>query len=288
VATISESTIQKAYIAYYGRPADTEGLLFWSQALDSLGGDLSGVIDSFGNSLEFISRYGHLNNSDLITGLYQQLFNREPETEGFNFWLNELNSGVKTLQSIAVEVMLGAQNNDAAIIENKLSTANLFTALYPLGSFEYSGTSAAESVKTILDQVANSDDFATDLVTNFLGVTDISTNNPSGYQGTDGVSEVFIYEIDSNNFVIESREAVDIVLNGFNVNEDVLIFRDVNNGTTNTASFINEAYITSEENTLIVFDTILANDNDIVVAEEGVKLTISGVSDFTAIDYYVG
>ncbi|TEA69485.1 sugar ABC transporter ATP-binding protein, partial [Allopusillimonas ginsengisoli] len=41
--------VQKIYIAYYGRPADPVGLNFWAGKLDAAAGDLSEIIDAFGN-----------------------------------------------------------------------------------------------------------------------------------------------------------------------------------------------------------------------------------------------
>jgi S-layer protein len=44
--------IQKAYIAYYGRPADPAGQDYWATQLDKAGGNLDVIINAFGNSVE--------------------------------------------------------------------------------------------------------------------------------------------------------------------------------------------------------------------------------------------
>ena len=119
----SEQSVQKVYIAFYGRPADPAGLEFWGNRLDNEGGDLSAIIDNFANSPEAIALYGGLSTGNTIDLIYNQMFGRAPDTAGKNFYvgqLNDPNSGI-TLQSITVNVLLGAQNEDAQIIANKLT-----------------------------------------------------------------------------------------------------------------------------------------------------------------------
>ena len=123
--TGNESTIMNAYIAFYGRPADAEGLQYWSGRLEEEGG-LNAVIDAFGNSAEFEDRFGSLDNTALVTNIYQQLFNRAPDEGGLAYYVGELDSGRKTLQSIALNVLYGAQNED----EEKLLNKRLVTDSY--------------------------------------------------------------------------------------------------------------------------------------------------------------
>ena len=73
----TEREIQKIYIAYYGRPADPEGQQFWADQLEASGGDLSAIIDVFGDSDEFQDVYGELSIVELVNNLFQQLFGRD-------------------------------------------------------------------------------------------------------------------------------------------------------------------------------------------------------------------
>jgi len=43
----SLNIIQSLYVAYYGRPADPQGLEFWATLLDKSEGDLNGIINAF-------------------------------------------------------------------------------------------------------------------------------------------------------------------------------------------------------------------------------------------------
>lgn len=145
----SKVIIQKAYIAYYGRAADPAGLEFWAGRLDQANGNLSDIIENFGNSTEFEDNFSHLSEEDLINNLYQQLFNRDAEAEGLEFYTGILANGQKTLASIALDVLNGAQNTDASIIENKLDWVEDFSLRVKLQSKAFDDV-ALDSVKATL------------------------------------------------------------------------------------------------------------------------------------------
>jgi len=71
-----ESMVQDLYIAYYGRPADVEGLAYWSGELNK-GINLDTMLPLFGNSPEYQERFGTMDVDDLIRNLYRQLFNEK-------------------------------------------------------------------------------------------------------------------------------------------------------------------------------------------------------------------
>ena len=64
--------VQRAYIAYYGRPADPGGLNYWAARMDAAGGSIDAIIDAFGNSNEFTQRYDGLSYPVLVTNIYRQ------------------------------------------------------------------------------------------------------------------------------------------------------------------------------------------------------------------------
>lgn len=138
-----EDTVQQAYIAYYGRPADRDGLNFWIEELAKYDGDLSGIIMAFGTSEEFNTNYGGLSQSELVATIYQQMFNRSPEDEGLAYWVDMLESGEKSLQTITLDVLYGARGTDSSIIHNKLNVAKYFTSNLPTDGDYYIDWSAA-------------------------------------------------------------------------------------------------------------------------------------------------
>lgn len=117
--TPTEATVLDAYIAYYGRPADPAGLDYWSEDLSNAGGNLDSIIDGFGNSLEFENRFGSLTGEEQINNIYLQLFNRQADPPGLSFYLDELQSGRRTMQTIALDILNGTRDTDIDILDNK-------------------------------------------------------------------------------------------------------------------------------------------------------------------------
>ncbi|ARU57948.1 hypothetical protein OLMES_3928 [Oleiphilus messinensis] len=146
-------TVQLMYIAYYGRPADAEGLEFWAQELENVDGNIEALIDAFGDSVEYTERYGDLNNEALITGIYQQLFNRDPDEGGLKFYTQLLDEGAQSLSSIAIDVLNGSTGEDEIIIDNKLTVAKAFTGMIAINNVPYQSEELINSAKDLLSQV---------------------------------------------------------------------------------------------------------------------------------------
>ena len=122
--------VQIMYVAYYGRPGDAGGLDFWAAKLEEGNGNLSRIIDSFGNSKEFQDRFGNLDDEELVNNIFLQLLGRDADSGGLNFYVNGLREGRFTLASIALNVADGTKGLDAMIKANKLRAANAFTETY--------------------------------------------------------------------------------------------------------------------------------------------------------------
>lgn len=154
--------VQKAYIAYYGRPADKVGLDFWTNQLAEKNGDLAGIIDAFGNSAEAKSLFGGLSHQQTVNTLFNQLFGRDADVDGLLFYANGLASGSMTAQSIALNILNGAQNEDATIVANKLAVAKSFTGATDTADeiVAYSGDAAAGAARAMLSTVNDTTDTA--------------------------------------------------------------------------------------------------------------------------------
>jgi hypothetical protein len=126
--TAHEDRMLEAYIAYYGRPADPEGLAFWAGKLEEAGGNLDSVIDAFGTSQEFENRFGSLTSTQLVNNLYQQIFGRDPDTGGLDFYVDKLDIGAWTLQQISMSIIDGRQNDDILIVGNRLMFAKFYVS----------------------------------------------------------------------------------------------------------------------------------------------------------------
>ena len=133
-SAFSRSYVQKAYIAYYGRPADPAGQDYWASRMDAEGGSLNAIIEAFGTSDEFNRRYANLSDEALVTKIYQQALGRDPEQGGLNYYVGELQAGRITLQTITLDVLNGATTApDSTVVANKLDVAAYYTAKVAAG-----------------------------------------------------------------------------------------------------------------------------------------------------------
>ncbi len=142
--TLKRGTAQIAYVAYYGRPADNSGQGFWNQVLtdnnisysprngDLLTGNEEPVynqfVNDFGNSDEANRIFGGLSNRDQVNTVYNFAFDRDGEVGGLDFWTTQLDLGNVNLTTFAMEVALGAQNEDIVTLNNKITSADLFSS----------------------------------------------------------------------------------------------------------------------------------------------------------------
>ena len=148
---------QQMYVAYYGRPADQEGLDFWAEAFDA-STDLDAALTEFGTSAEFTASSGSLTNTQLVTNLFQQLFSRAPDAEGLAFYVDRLDTEFSTLAEIAKQIADGASGTDITALANKVTVANTFTAAVTASGAAYTEADIAEA-QAILTAVT--DDAAT-------------------------------------------------------------------------------------------------------------------------------
>ena len=120
------ATIQGIYIALFGRPADPAGLAFFNEQTSN-GADLTAIGD-LAATAEYQDRFDGLSNVQIVTKIYQDLFGRDPDAAGLAFFVAALNAGTLDINSVAINILDGAQGDDLAIVNNKIAAANLFTA----------------------------------------------------------------------------------------------------------------------------------------------------------------
>jgi len=86
----------RLYQAAFDRVPDTEGLSYWIGRLDSGTTTLNAVADSFIHSPEFVRTYGTpstVNNARYVELLYNHTLGRVSDQEGFNYWVDKLDTG---------------------------------------------------------------------------------------------------------------------------------------------------------------------------------------------------
>jgi hypothetical protein len=150
-------TVQTAYIAYYGRPADPAGLAYWAGQLQAAGGNLNAIVNAFGNSTESQALYAGQSVTQEITNIYQQQFNRAPDASGLTFWTQQISSGKVSLADAALAIFNGATGVDKTTIDNKLVVADSYTDTLTHNSIvnaAYAGNTAASNARSYLSSVS--------------------------------------------------------------------------------------------------------------------------------------
>jgi Ca2+-binding RTX toxin-like protein len=121
---LTSNTIQEAYIAFFNRPADVPGLDYWQD----YPGNMQDLLTEFSHSAEYLGDFDGLDNARIISKVYQNLFDRAPESAGLNYWIAQMDAGHVTIANVAYAVLGGARNKDLDIIVNKALAASMFTA----------------------------------------------------------------------------------------------------------------------------------------------------------------
>jgi len=85
--------VTRLYQAAFNRTPDLAGLDSNVQRVTSAAISLSTLASSFAQSPEFVSLNGPLDNSGFVEQLYNNVFQRAPDTAGNQLWLNFLNNG---------------------------------------------------------------------------------------------------------------------------------------------------------------------------------------------------
>ncbi|MGC9457624.1 MAG: FG-GAP-like repeat-containing protein [Halothiobacillaceae bacterium] len=83
----------RLYLTYFRRTPDYDGLVYWITSHQN-GLPLSDISNLFRESAEFIATYGDLEAQDFVRLVYNNVLGREPDQEGFEYWVNQLQQGM--------------------------------------------------------------------------------------------------------------------------------------------------------------------------------------------------
>lgn len=99
----------RLYQAAFDRTPDMSGLVYWIQMMEK-GLKLNDVAYNFIASTEFGQKYGaNTTNAQFVTALYDNVLNRTPDSEGFNYWMNGLSSGL-TREQVLIQFSESTEN----------------------------------------------------------------------------------------------------------------------------------------------------------------------------------
>jgi murein DD-endopeptidase MepM/ murein hydrolase activator NlpD len=84
----------RLYLGFFLRIPDFGGLDYWIRKVRS-GTSLDTAASQFAGGSEFQRRYGSLTNADYVAQLYRNLFDREVDAGGLDYWVRRLDGGAK-------------------------------------------------------------------------------------------------------------------------------------------------------------------------------------------------
>ncbi|QOY93842.1 DUF4214 domain-containing protein [Massilia sp. UMI-21] len=144
MADANTTAVQKLYISYFSRPADAAGLTYWTTQLASNPNALQELSRQFSVSQEYIDTYAGMDTRAKVAEVYDNLFGRQAETAGVDYWANLLNNNQITVDNMVTQIAAGAQGSDLFAYNAKVSAATEFTAHLDLPTEQtaYSGMAA--------------------------------------------------------------------------------------------------------------------------------------------------
>ena len=101
----------RVYNAAFNRFPDSDGLEYWIEKNGSGENTERQVAESFLASNEFKEKYGeNIDNGTYVNTLYKNILGREADTEGYNYWVGQLNNGVEDRSELLLGFAESAEN----------------------------------------------------------------------------------------------------------------------------------------------------------------------------------
>ncbi len=130
---------EAVYIGYFGRAGDPAGDSYWVNQLNAGHISQTAMASSFSVQPEATALYSFLASPSSATqaqiisfigSVYEDLFNRAPDSGGLTYWENQLTINLGNPQAVGafiLNVISGARGADQATITNKVTVADYFT-----------------------------------------------------------------------------------------------------------------------------------------------------------------
>jgi len=259
--------LQKAYLAYFGRPVDATGIAAFgptSTATDAQ------VQNAFFASAESQSLYGTTFGVTQINAIYQMLFNRAAEPAGLAYWANEVARGALTPAGAAIGIMNGALNADATAVTNKLAASAAYQAAIDTTPeiLAYVGDAAAGIARAFLATVTTTVPTAAAIDANIITMV----------AGSVGVGTTFSLTTGSDNILGTGGNDVINALSGLTVaaTTDTLTAADTINGGAGIDTL---NITTSGLNTDVTHGALISNIENVTIRNTN---TTVGVSTYVA------
>jgi serralysin len=109
--------VYKLYQAAFARMPDNVGFRYWVDIADKTHLALNTVSNFFLTSTEFAQKYVVATNAQFISALYHNVLGRDPDAQGAEYWVKELNSGHSRGQAL---VDFALSNENAVLVGNHI------------------------------------------------------------------------------------------------------------------------------------------------------------------------
>ena len=177
---MSANAVQKLYVAYFNRPADTLGLNYWVSVVAANGGSTALVSAAFASSAEYAATYAGMSTAARVDAIYNNLFGRSAEPAGLTYWGQLIESGRISISNAVTQIANGAQGTDLAAYNNKVKGAEAFTTALDTTAeiVAYSGTAANNAAKAWMTGITTDATLTTATTTAALNATVASVTAP--------------------------------------------------------------------------------------------------------------
>ncbi len=151
--------ISDLYLAYFGRAPDASGFTYWFKEIYTGGHTFQDAATAFSYSQEYKDTYpAGTDNRDFVESVYQNLFNREPDAVGWDYWEGRLDGGLEP-DVFLLAVINGAYaptsgEEDRSLLGNKHDVAVYYaeqSALNPEEGFD-------QAINDLLNEVTGDDE----------------------------------------------------------------------------------------------------------------------------------
>ncbi len=241
--------ITNLYVGYFNRAPDPAGLNFWV-AQRAAGASLDGIANSFSLTSEAQALYGFLaaplvgNPASFLAGVYSNLFGRTDLTgaadvAGIAYWTAQLANPAISVGRIIVDIISGAQGNDALVVANKSAVGKFFVQSLVDQNLDFNAAAAA-AASTAFNGVTS--DAATVTTANAAVTTALSATGSVGGSVTGSTFALTTGVDNANGTFIDGSRAL-TVAGAF----DTLTSSDKISGTAGTtdtlfAQFVNGSF----------------------------------------------
>lgn len=174
------AAVQKLYVAYFSRPADTAGLTYWENVVTAAKGDTSAVAKAFAASQEYKDTFAGQTEYQVVNTIYKNLFGRDAEPAALAFWGQGLINKAFTIDNAVTSIAAGAQGTDLTAYNNKVSAATAFSAALDTSAeiLGYVGTNANGLAKAWLNKVTTDASLTAAIDPAALNATVAAVTNP--------------------------------------------------------------------------------------------------------------